>query len=65
MVPDAIRRAAEAAVSLNIDKVDDVIEMVESFRWMSWCNVALHALRAPLTTTGSQLMDVLMRMTSK
>ena len=58
MVPDAIRRAAEAAVALNIDKVDDVIEMVESFRWMSWCNIALHALRLPLTTTG-QLNQVI------
>lgn len=52
MVPDAIRRAAEAAVALNIDKVEDVVEMVESFRWMSWCNVTLHAIRSPLTTTG-------------
>jgi hypothetical protein len=52
MVPDAIRRAAEAAVALNIDKVDDVVETVEHFRWMSWCHVTLQLLRAPMTTNG-------------
>lgn len=48
-VPDAIKRATEAAISLSVDGIDDVLVVIESFRWMSWCNIMLHSIRAPLT----------------
>jgi len=37
-------------INLKIDGVEDVLSLVECFRWMSWCSVLLRCLRAPPTT---------------
>lgn len=48
LLPDGMCTAADAAISLEIDKVEDVLTILDCFRWMSWCNVALHLIRVPL-----------------
>jgi len=51
LVPEAIRRAAEAAMALGINEFEDVVALLENFRWMSWCNIMINALRGPLPST--------------
>ena len=37
----------------------DVIDILDSFRWMSFCNICLHLLRCPLSTTEyRKLIDI-------
>ena len=58
-VSDGIRKFAEEAISLGIDKVEDVATILENFRWMSWYHIALHGLRQPLTTKVlTRLIDI-------
>lgn len=50
LLPDGMCTAADAAISLEIDKVEDVITILDCFRWMSWCNISLHLIRVPPTS---------------
>ncbi len=49
-------KAAEAADALGIQRVDDVVFIFEGFKWMSWINICLHALRQPLPTRAIRLL---------
>jgi len=60
LVPDPLRRTAELAVEMGIDQVEDVINLLEYFRWMNWCSLTFHALHDPgsLTTRAwKRLLD--------
>ena len=50
LLPSGIITIVESAMALEIDKIDDVLSVLEHFRWMSWCNIALNVLRAPMST---------------
>lgn len=50
LLPAAICNMANYAITQGFDYVDDVLNIVESFRWMSWCSLMLLCLRAPPTT---------------
>ena len=45
-----MEKAYDAACALKIDKFEDVAHVFEAFKWMSWLNLCLHALRRPLST---------------
>ena len=58
LVPDIIRKTAQDAIDYGIDRIEDVNLVLEAFRWMSWCNLCLHGLRAPLSTRAlKRLLD--------
>lgn len=48
--------AFEAAKVLRIDEIEDVREVFEAFRYMSWLNITLHCLRRPLPTYAYRLI---------
>jgi hypothetical protein len=50
LLSPGIINAARAASILEIDKIDDVVTIIDCFRWMSWCALTLHALRIPPPT---------------
>jgi len=52
LLPDAMCKMANAAISQQIDASEDVLAIVEAFRWMSWCSVLLRTLRHPPTTVA-------------
>ena len=59
LLPDGMCTAADAAISLEIDKVEDVITILDCFRWMSWCNISLHLIRVPPTSIAlKKIVDV-------
>jgi hypothetical protein len=59
LLPDGMCTAADAAISLEIDKVEDVLTILDCFRWMSWCNVSLHLIRVPPTSVAlKKVVDV-------
>ena len=59
LLPDGMCTAADAAISLEIDKVEDVITILDCFRWISWCNISLHLMRVPPTTMAlKKIVDV-------
>ena len=59
LIPDVVCKLATQSISQHIDTVDDVLAVVESFRWMSWCSVLLRTLRHPPTTVAlRKLVDI-------
>lgn len=51
MLSDGMHKAAEAARAIGVITIEDVKGMLDMFRWMSWLNICLHALRRPMPTT--------------
>ena len=50
LLPDFLQEASNAALTLNIDRVEDVVYVIEAFKYMSWCNLCLQAMRMPMST---------------
>jgi len=59
LLPDAVCKLANLAIAQQIDSSEDVLAIVEAFRWMSWCSVLLRTLRHPPTSVAlRKLVDV-------
>jgi hypothetical protein len=47
LLPKKVFDLANQAISLKLEAMDDILAVVEGFRWMSWCSVCIQALRNP------------------
>jgi hypothetical protein len=55
LLSEGMQKAHCAAVALNIHLIEDVIMVFEGFKWMSWMNLFLYALRRPMPTRALRL----------
>jgi hypothetical protein len=46
-LPYGMSNALDAAIMLGISDLDDVVTIIEAFRWMSWCFFCINVLRIP------------------
>mmetsp|Transcript_27861 Transcript_27861/g.46820 ORF Transcript_27861/g.46820 Transcript_27861/m.46820 type:complete len:513 (-) Transcript_27861:81-1619(-) len=59
LLPIGLVHMERAAALVGILSLDDVVIVLEAFRWMSWVNLCLHMLRLPPTTAAlRRLLDV-------
>lgn len=49
-LPVGLKQLSTSAEASGISEVEDVTIILDYFRWMSWCNLALHLLRFPAPT---------------
>ncbi len=56
LIPSTMGAACDAARALRIDEIDDVREVFDAFRYMSWLNITLHCLRRPLPTIAIRFL---------
>ncbi len=47
LLPIGMQVIVKAANNGGILTVSDVLQVIEAFRWMNWCNLTLHLLRFP------------------
>ena len=47
LLPPGMEQLQAEARAEGVDKIEDVALIVDAFKWMSWCNLALHVLRFP------------------
>lgn len=50
LLADGMCAMADKAISMGIDKMEDVVIVLDCFRWLSWCSVCSNILRTPPTT---------------
>jgi hypothetical protein len=55
LLSEGMQKAHCAAVALNIHLIEDVIQVFEGFKWMSWLCLFLHSLRRPMPTRAMRL----------
>lgn len=55
-MPKGMTNAYEAARALGVDEIDDVTEVFEAFRYMSWLSITLQCLRRPLPTAAYRIL---------
>lgn len=55
-LPSGFSELLAAAKAINIDCIDDVLSIIDSSRWMTWCYCCLYALRYPMTSTLLRFM---------
>ena len=56
LLPTHLCNLANKAITDGFDHSDDVLNVVEAFRWMSWCSLFLTTIRAPPTTHIMRMM---------
>jgi hypothetical protein len=58
MLPIGVVHMQRAATLVGIAAIEDVLSVLEAFKWMSWINLCLHFLRFPPTTPAlKKLLD--------
>ena len=50
LLPAYLFEMARSGINAGIGDIEDIVTVIEAFRWMSWCNVTLQVIRIPLTT---------------
>eukprot|EP01038_Epipyxis_sp_PR26KG_P010367 gene10367-13929_t len=50
LLPIALQYCSENATSMGISNIEDVMAVLDAFKWMSWCNLCLHIMRFPANT---------------
>jgi len=50
LLPPYIFDLARHGIEAGIGDIEDIVTVVEAFRWMSWCNVTMQVMRLPITT---------------
>ncbi len=59
LLPKRVCELATIAMDQKLESMDDVLAVVEGFRWMSWCSVCVQALRNPPTSVViRRLIDI-------
>jgi hypothetical protein len=50
LLPNYLFDLARQGIDAGIGDIEDIVTVVEAFRWMSWCHVTMQVMRIPLTT---------------